>query len=135
MPIARGGLVVSAGLVILGAALTVSFLVPHNNGTSLWSGLALEIQTLQRDLHRQLAAAIQAVRREGAAAAGTLVVLSFLYGVFHAVGPGHGKVIISTYLLTQESQLRRGVVLADVVRAPRLIIARQSLCNIRGEGG
>jgi ABC-type nickel/cobalt efflux system permease component RcnA len=116
-------LVVSAGLVILGVALTVSFLVPHDNGTSLWSGLALEIQTLQRDLHRQLAAAIQAVRREGAAAAGTLVVLSFLYGVFHAVGPGHGKVIISTYLLTQESQLRRGVVLSMFASLTQAITA------------
>lgn len=112
MRITRGGLVVSAGLVILGAAFAAVFLAPQASGPSLWSGFALEIQTQPRDLHRQLADAIQAVRREGAAAAGALVVLSFLYGVFHAAGPGHGKVVISTYLLTQESQLRRGVALS-----------------------
>ena len=112
MRLTRGGLVVSAGLLILGAAFAAAFLAPQESAPGLWSGLALEIQTQQRDLHRQLAAAIQAVRREGVAAAGALVVLSFLYGVFHAAGPGHGKVVISTYLLTQESQLRRGVVLS-----------------------
>ena len=57
---------------------------------------------------------MQAVRAEGATAAWALVVLSFLYGVFHAAGPGHGKVVISTYILTQESQLRRGLLLSLV---------------------
>ena len=35
--------------------------------------------------------------------------LSFLYGVFHAAGPGHGKVVISSYVLANEAQVRRGV--------------------------
>ena len=41
-----------------------------------------------------------------------LVSLSFLYGVFHAAGPGHGKAVISSYMIANEVQLRRGVVLA-----------------------
>src|SRR5690606_23334380 len=41
-----------------------------------------------------------------------LVSLSFLYGMFHAAGPGHGKAVISAYLLANERQVRRGVVLA-----------------------
>jgi ABC-type nickel/cobalt efflux system permease component RcnA len=40
--------------------------------------------------------------------------LSFLYGVFHAAGPGHGKVVISSYVLANESQLRRGVTLSMI---------------------
>src|SRR6218665_4107736 len=35
--------------------------------------------------------------------------LSFLYGIFHAAGPGHGKVVISSYVLANEAQIRRGV--------------------------
>lgn len=35
--------------------------------------------------------------------------LSFLYGAFHAAGPGHGKVVISSYMLATETELRRGI--------------------------
>jgi len=38
--------------------------------------------------------------------------LSFLYGVFHAAGPGHGKVVISSYVMANERQFRRGVALS-----------------------
>jgi ABC-type nickel/cobalt efflux system permease component RcnA/ABC-type uncharacterized transport system substrate-binding protein len=38
--------------------------------------------------------------------------LSFLYGIFHAAGPGHGKVVISSYVLANEEQVRRGVFLS-----------------------
>ena len=38
--------------------------------------------------------------------------LSFLYGVFHAAGPGHGKVVIGSYMLANERQVRRGVLLS-----------------------
>jgi len=38
--------------------------------------------------------------------------LSFLYGIFHAAGPGHGKVVIGSYMLANERQVRRGIVLS-----------------------
>jgi len=41
-----------------------------------------------------------------------LVGLSFAYGVFHAAGPGHGKVIISSYMLANEIAARRGIALS-----------------------
>lgn len=42
----------------------------------------------------------------------TLIFLAFLYGVFHAIGPGHGKVVISSYLLAHRSRMGRGLLLA-----------------------
>ena len=79
---------------------------------ALWDRLVLFGAGLQRDLHRDLAAAMRAVEASGGTAFWSLIGLGFLYGVFHAIGPGHGKVVISTYLATHESRLARGVTLS-----------------------
>lgn len=42
----------------------------------------------------------------------TLVLIAFGYGVAHAAGPGHGKAVISSYVLANEETLRRGVALS-----------------------
>jgi ABC-type nickel/cobalt efflux system permease component RcnA len=54
-----------------------------------------------------------------------LLGLSFAYGVFHAVGPGHGKAVISSYLLASGDGARRGVALsfaAALVQAASAIL-------------
>lgn len=38
--------------------------------------------------------------------------LAFAYGLLHAAGPGHGKAIISSYVLANERTLKRGIVLS-----------------------
>lgn len=43
-----------------------------------------------------------------------MVVLSFAYGVFHAAGPGHGKAVITSYVLANDETLKRGIVLAFI---------------------
>lgn len=103
----------AAALVLLVcAAILLAFAPQFDLAIPYWSYVAFEIQAMQRTLHRGLAAAITAVRDEGMVAAWGLVSLSFLYGIFHAAGPGHGKVVISTYLLTQESELKCGLLLS-----------------------
>lgn len=71
------------------------------------------IHAKQRELHRDLVRNMRAIAGESTAKAGwALIVASFLYGVFHAVGPGHGKAVLATYLGTQPHRLRRGLQLA-----------------------
>lgn len=67
----------------------------------------------QRELHRKLSYAMQEIREApGAATVISLILISFFYGIFHAAGPGHGKAVITTYLLTHGQMLRRGVALS-----------------------
>jgi nickel/cobalt transporter (NicO) family protein len=67
----------------------------------------------QQKLQRDLAVAVRGMKGERAwLAALTLIGLSFLYGVFHAAGPGHGKAVISSYVVANRATLRRGVILS-----------------------
>ncbi|SEP90931.1 ABC-type nickel/cobalt efflux system, permease component RcnA [Ectothiorhodospira magna] len=80
---------------------------------SLGDRLVAWVITQQRQLHRQLADGMQQVRENpGPASAGALILVSFLYGIFHAAGPGHGKAVITTYLLTHRQHLRRALSLS-----------------------
>jgi ABC-type nickel/cobalt efflux system permease component RcnA len=49
--------------------------------------------------------------------------LSFLYGIFHAAGPGHGKAVISSYVVANEETWRRGVVLSFASAILQAIVA------------
>ena len=67
----------------------------------------------QRAFHAELTRGLRSLRAGGGMAAAIgLVLASFLYGVFHAAGPGHGKAVLTTYLLTHRQRAARGVLLA-----------------------
>jgi nickel/cobalt transporter (NicO) family protein len=61
--------------------------------------------------YRALSGLIRTAKTDGSAYWG-LIGISFAYGVFHAAGPGHGKAVISSYLLANEETWRRGIALA-----------------------
>jgi len=76
------------------------------------SGLFGWIVEQQAVFYRRLSGAVRGIRTGDAGAFATLVGLSFLYGVFHAAGPGHGKAVISSYIVATGETVRRGVLLA-----------------------
>jgi ABC-type nickel/cobalt efflux system permease component RcnA len=79
--------------------------------SGLFAGFLNWINTQQQDFYRALTGALKTMKQDGS---GTwfLVGLSFAYGVFHAAGPGHGKAVISSYMLANEVALRRGILLS-----------------------
>jgi nickel/cobalt transporter (NicO) family protein len=67
----------------------------------------------QREFYGSMSASMRSLKSSNPlAAALTLILLSFGYGIFHAAGPGHGKAVISTWLVATENQLHRGVIIA-----------------------
>jgi nickel/cobalt exporter len=81
--------------------------------TGLFAGFLNWVNVQQQGFYRSLTGALKAMRDDGAKL-WLLVGLSFAYGVFHAAGPGHGKAVISSYMLANEVALRRGVMLSLV---------------------
>lgn len=81
--------------------------------TGLFGGVLNWINVQQQQFYRALTGSLKAMR-EGGGGLWLLVGLSFAYGVFHAAGPGHGKAVISSYMLANEVALRRGVMLSFV---------------------
>ncbi len=60
----------------------------------------------QKQLHHHMAGLLLQVRRDPRQAGTGLLLFSLGYGVLHAVGPGHGKMVIAAYLATQRSRLK-----------------------------
>jgi nickel/cobalt transporter (NicO) family protein len=76
----------------------------------------------QSEFYREMSSTIRAAKADGSAV-WTLLAISFAYGIFHAAGPGHGKTVISSYLIANEETARRGIVLSFVSALMQSLIA------------
>ena len=87
-------------------------------------GFILQIRQKQQELHRDLIKVIRDMKSdETNRSLYLLLFASFLYGIFHAAGPGHGKMVISSYLLASEDQVRRGIKLTFLSSTAQAISA------------
>jgi nickel/cobalt exporter len=86
---------------------------PEAGGGVASGGLFGWIAAQQSTFYRGLTAGLKAMRSDPNAA-WWLVGLSFAYGIFHAAGPGHGKAVITSYVLADGETLKRGIALAFV---------------------
>ncbi len=74
-------------------------------------GIVGWIMVKQAEYYKSLSGAIRAARTDSSAL-WVLFGLSFAYGIFHAAGPGHGKAVISSYVVANRETWWRGVVLS-----------------------
>ncbi|XXN62345.1 nickel/cobalt transporter [Enterobacter ludwigii] len=71
-----------------------------------WSQILLQSVLWQKVLNREMTQLLQQVAEQPQQAGVTLMLFSLAYGVLHALGPGHGKVVISTFLATHPAKLK-----------------------------
>ena len=106
------GLLFAAGLIDGAFAQGGPFGAPRTQAPAPPVGGVLGwIFAKQAEFYRQFSSLLRAAKADGSAA-WSLLGLSFLYGIFHAAGPGHGKAVISSYIVANNETLTRGVVLS-----------------------
>ncbi len=76
----------------------------------------------QSEFYREMSSTIRAAKSDGSAV-WTLLAISFAYGIFHAAGPGHGKAVISSYLVANQETARRGIVLSFASALMQALVA------------
>ena len=82
-------------LMICGAVLALALLAIWAAGGLV--GLQHLVQSLQHAAQDRLAGAVRALRGGAPGAMAALLAVCFTYGVLHAAGPGHGKMLIGGY--------------------------------------
>lgn len=121
MPITRRTFLMTGAILLVatGTALAASSSLGIGTNevavqpTGMFAGLFHWINTQQREFYRAMTGALKSMRDDGSKA-WLLIGLSFAYGVFHAAGPGHGKAVISSYMVANEVTLRRGIILSFI---------------------
>ena len=99
--------------------------VPFGDDPVLW------LRGMQQNFYKSMSGALKNMRGTNAATAGyTLLLLSFTYGILHAAGPGHGKAVISAWLLATENQLRRGILIAFMSSLIQATTAVVLVCSL-----
>jgi len=63
----------------------------------------------QKAFNLQLSSSLNQLGQQHQEAGITLILISFFYGIFHAIGPGHGKFILTSYLALEQSKLKQAV--------------------------
>jgi ABC-type nickel/cobalt efflux system permease component RcnA len=114
--IATGVAVFAAIVLVDGALHTVAAQNPFGGPRPATAapqvgGLVGWLLAKQSEFYREISAAIRAAKSDGSAV-WTLLAISFAYGIFHAAGPGHGKAVISSYLVANQETARRGIALS-----------------------
>ncbi len=74
-----------------------------------WPRVMLISTGWQREMNMQMSTLLAGVAENPTQAGGALLLFSFIYGVLHALGPGHGKIVITTWLATHPSKLKSSI--------------------------
>ena len=104
--------IVIVGVVMLGYGLW-----------SIWPTLLTTGMQWQKQINNELSELLHAAKNESVIAGISLMALSFLYGILHSVGPGHGKLIVTTYIATQDAKVKLSLIITLISSLMQAFVA------------
>ncbi|MGD0726420.1 MAG: hypothetical protein ABSB63_12760 [Spirochaetia bacterium] len=101
---------------------------PRTGYTGFMSGISAfffnAMAPVQKTLNESLAAITRSLR--GSRSLGGLlfvILISLVYGMFHAAGPGHGKTIVSSFFLANDAKLRHSFMIGYLIAGVHALAA------------
>lgn len=82
---------------------------------SLYHEFIGQIVDWQYHLNSSVASYIQSVNENGLTAVMVVLAISFIYGLVHAAGPGHGKALVSFYFLSRGGSYKKAIKLGYLI--------------------
>lgn len=88
-----------------------------------WPSLLISSMQWQKDINNQLSELLYDAQADNLVAGLSLAGLSFIYGMLHSLGPGHGKLIVSTYLATHPTKIKLSLTLTVLSALLQAVVA------------
>ncbi|MCL9782262.1 nickel/cobalt transporter [Vibrio sp. S4M6] len=104
----------------------IAFIILGGIGFALWKAWPLILLSSiqwQREINMQLTDLLYQAKAHSVTAGLYLAGFSFLYGALHSIGPGHGKMIVTTYLATHPTKVKVSLVLTILSAFLQAIVA------------
>ncbi|WP_201288006.1 nickel/cobalt transporter [Psychromonas sp. L1A2] len=88
-----------------------------------WPSLIMASMHWQKSINEQIIELLYSAKTELVASGFSLVSLAFIYGVLHSLGPGHGKLIVTTYLATHPTKIKISLILTVLSALLQALVA------------
>jgi ABC-type nickel/cobalt efflux system permease component RcnA len=74
------------------------------------------ISTLQRRLNQKITELSKELKEKKSAKPILIILfITFIYGMVHALGPGHGKTVTFSYFLSEHAQVKKGIMVGTLI--------------------
>jgi|GEM_PF-2980967 len=88
-----------------------------------WPVLMVKAIQVQRVLNQQLAELIYDIEENKQGAMAWFVAVSFFYGMLHSLGAGHGKVLVTSYLITNRGTIAKASLITITTALLQAVVA------------